>query len=843
MRRKIPVFPVILCIIPAIISALLLSVMPVHARGYEYSPKEIMYLAGVKECSFKEHKRYTMRDFDGDDIPELFVEEDDNGQKSLLIYRYSKDTNSAVPDEPLTGSAYDAFANDPQNHWDELVWVDQNQWPDSSIIGVAQLTGDPGPENDYYLSANYDWLAQEHVHSAGEVSSPYGDLGEIVRQKKRAMLEDRETYKGEDIQRVRDYLDLERDWEKRNADGIGPALKYLDAVKAVTSLSDLTEYLTDPEKNPFCFLTKLSVTLDTEDTAAWAARVREDDFSVFPRIYNNGTREDIEENREEFGRRAGHVLKRAGYEDDEISRIMKECFELEDLIEPCAWIGDEDEKDELEGFVSFDKAAGSCRNYPLRQLLEAYNVTGGKVEIFYPSYLRKLDSLYTEENLSLFRSYLTAHTALTVCPCLDLEAAAAAGYADFEVFDPDADGITTEDGSTMDGSTVDGSTEDGSTEDTSTDIITTEDISTEDTSNGSVSAENHSASRTSEEELIKALNSQYETGAMSPKGLMGVAEENAYMTFFVDQDVRADLIELAERIRNCFRETLLGEDWLSEEGRNAAVAKLDNMTFSVLAPDELIDSSYLDVDTEGTYLDAYARLCVSNRKHDLSFAGTAREKGSWRYDLFRNVATADANAYYYGSFNQFFICAGFVTDTSYRVDMPIEEKLAKLGEILGHELTHGFDPDGIQYDLNGNMVVTDDNPSGWLPKEDYEAFMKRAGKVADYFDNIHPLPDISCPGDMVWGEAAADIGGLAICLGIAREEPDFDYDLFFRQHAQLWVKQGTLIGERDDNYEEHPLDHLRINTTVQQFDEFLDTYNVKEGDLMYLAPEDRISIW
>ena len=84
---------------------------------------------------------------------------------------------------------------------------------------------------------------------------------------------------------------------------------------------------------------------------------------------------------------------------------------------------------------------------------------------------------------------------------------------------------------------------------------------------------------------------------------------------------------------------------------------------------------------------------------------------------------------------------------------------------------------------------------------------------------------------------------MSICLKIAEKEENFDYDLFFRAHAQLWLKQTSLIGEQSSIYDEHPLSHLRINATVQQFDEFCETYGVEEGDLMYLSPENRILIW
>lgn len=756
------------------------------AEGYDYNPEELLYLAGVRECAFREGRGYTLCSPEGEENPVLLIreEEADRADSSLQIFRYDEEGKSISEGEALTGSALEDFKKDPGNHWDELIWVDSGQWPDGTIVGAAQQTGNPGEENDFYLAAGYEWLKETHVHSPGEVSSPTADIEEEIERNKRKMLEDRETFRGDDIRRVRAYLDLATDWERRNDEGIEPVRKYLDVFSAISSLSELTGYLTDPEKSPFCRMADLSVTLDQKDTAAWALQIREDAFSILPRDFHRYEKEEIEEIRTDFEIQAGYILKRAGYSEEEVQKILKECLEMEDQLLPCAWPQEGEEEEDL--FLPYDEAVNFCGNYPLGQLLEAFGVSGGKVNIVYPAYLRKLDELYTEENLSMLRSYLIAHTAWSACSCLDLDAMKVChGYE----------------------------------------------------------ASEDAAEEAAEEAFIEELNAGYRREALSPRELMGVAEENAYMTYFADPAVRADLTEMAEEIREAFRQILQRQDWLSGEGKRAAEEKLENMSFCILAPDELIDSSYLEIDPKDSYLNAFAALKISNLKHDLSFAGKAREKGEWRYDLRREIASSQTNAFYYGNFNQFFVFAGFVTESSFRTDMPAEEKLAKLGEIIGHELTHGFDPNGIQYDLKGNLVVSDDCPGGWLPEDDYEAFMERARKIADYFDRIHPFPNAACPGELQWGEAAADIGGLAICLEIAKKDPAFDYDLFFRSHAQLWLKQGTLTGERGDLYDAHPLCHLRINVTVQQFDEFLDTYGVKEGDGMYLAPEERISIW
>ena len=123
-----------------------------------------------------------------------------------------------------------------------------------------------------------------------------------------------------DIRRVRAYLDLATDWEKRNAEGVEPVRKYLDSFHEISSLPELTGYLINPEENPFCRMADLSVTLDLKDTADWIVQIREDSFSILPRDFQRLPEEEIEETRSDFESQAGHVLRRAGYPDEEVQR-------------------------------------------------------------------------------------------------------------------------------------------------------------------------------------------------------------------------------------------------------------------------------------------------------------------------------------------------------------------------------------------------------------------------------------------------------------------------------------------------------------------------------------------
>lgn len=93
------------------------------------------------------------------------------------------------------------------------------------------------------------------------------------------------------------------------------------------------------------------------------------------------------------------------------------------------------------------------------------------------------------------------------------------------------------------------------------------------------------------------------------------------------------------------------------------------------------------------------------------------------------------------------------------------------------------------------------------------------------------------------GEACADMAGIKVMLKIAEDHPDFDYDKFFRTFANIWLTKDTLQRAYVRINDTHPMCYLRINATLQQYDEFLDYYGITEGDGMYLAPEDRVAIW
>ncbi len=741
------------------------SQVTIEENGYTYNPEEIMYLAGITLTKYDDDKKFSLYDTDGDYISELFVAVTNGDEEKIGVYKYDETENCALLTEDVT---YDI---------DVLVWASDNEWVDSNIVGVADIIGDPGLETDFYMSVNYDSLLEKNVQNPGDEYNPI-DLKEYIKKQKEDMLFDTDNYKGDDIQLLRDYYDAATDWDKRDEDGLDPLIKYIDAVNEISTLDDVTEYLTDTENNPFNRFMGFEVTLDLDDTSEWALTIQEDNFSVLPRIYHNSEEEEIEAVRTDFYETVRYILGRLNYTDEEIDKILENSDILEDRLLEAAWPDEDNSEGYLTGFVSYEDVVDACENFPIEKLLNAYNVDDGKINLIYGAYLPTLDEMYTEENVEIIKDYLLTHLLFSSAYYLDFDTSNCLG----NFYDSD-------------------------------------------------------------EEYRDVLDQQVCVEVLDSRGILGVAEENAYMTYYVDQDVREQLTDICVETREAYREIIENEDWLSDEGKTAALEKLDAMTFSVLSPDTLIDSSFLEFDKDRSFLDIYATLKVNTMLHNLAFVGEERIPGDWRYDLLPGMSTSIDNAYYNGSLNQFFILAGFITDDTFRTDMTIEEKLGMFGGIIAHELTHGFDPMGIMYDKDGVKVGTDENPSGWLPEEDYEAFMERANAVSEYFDNIVSVPYMACTGEILWGEATADIGGESILLKMAEKYEDFDYDAFFKARAVMWFKQSTLVREQGDINEPHPAVYLRVNTVLQQFDEFYETYGITEGDLMYLAPEDRIKIW
>lgn len=307
-----------------------------------------------------------------------------------------------------------------------------------------------------------------------------------------------------------------------------------------------------------------------------------------------------------------------------------------------------------------------------------------------------------------------------------------------------------------------------------------------------------------------------------------------YADRYVTDETKKEVSDLTDEIIDAYRDMLKEESFLSEETRRSAVTKLDNLQKRIAKPDKWEDDSGLTFkggEEGGNLLSAQDQVGAYWVERMRSRVNQKVDRDIWTSRI------QQVNAFYDPSQNTITLCGGILGGSLYDTSMSREELFASVGDTVAHEISHAFDTTGAQFDEKGNL-------RNWWTEEDQKAFAQRADKLVAYFDNIEPFQDVNCVGSQIEGEAIADLVAMKILLRLAAREPGFDYDKFFRSFSETWKTITTIQTEYYTlSQDTHPLAYLRVNAMVQQFDEFYDTYGIRKGDGMYLAPDQRLEVW
>ena len=203
---------------------------------------------------------------------------------------------------------------------------------------------------------------------------------------------------------------------------------------------------------------------------------------------------------------------------------------------------------------------------------------------------------------------------------------------------------------------------------------------------------------------------------------------------------------------------------------------------------------------------------------------------------FKQMPPQTVNACYSPDMNSINITAAIMNAPFYSKKQSYWENLGGIGAVVGHEISHAFDDHGMLYDMNGNY-----NPE-WVPKEDREAFDRMAKAVEAYYSSqlildVHPVD-----GELTLGENLADISGVDCILRLT--ENNEQRKELLENYARIWANISPKDNVLRQLYMDvHSPGIVRVNAVVSLFDPFYEIYDVKEGDAMYVAPEDRVKRW
>ena len=305
-------------------------------------------------------------------------------------------------------------------------------------------------------------------------------------------------------------------------------------------------------------------------------------------------------------------------------------------------------------------------------------------------------------------------------------------------------------------------------------------------------------------------------------------------------EAKAEIEDLVDHLLAAFRIRIEQNPWMGEETRAQALAKLDLINVKVGYPDEW--ESYDDVAIGDSLFETFASATALINSQDLAMIGEPVDRDAWELPAF------EVNAYYSPTANEIVFPAGILQPPLYDPNADLASNYGAIGAVIGHEITHGFDLSGSQFDGNGNLV-------DWWTEADTEAFEDLNDQVAAHYSDIEALPGLMVDGELTVTENVADMGGVQVAydglmLALAEANSD-DRVWLYTQEQRFFIAWATTWRElaRDEFIEliveidEHAPAPVRAVEPLRHMDEFYEAFGIEPGDPMYLPPEDRIVIW
>lgn len=294
---------------------------------------------------------------------------------------------------------------------------------------------------------------------------------------------------------------------------------------------------------------------------------------------------------------------------------------------------------------------------------------------------------------------------------------------------------------------------------------------------------------------------------------------------------KADVHHMVEQMIKVYKGRLTNNQWLSKDTRDKAILKLDKLGIQVGYPDK-IPALYdqFKVDEEESLIANLNQLTVTANKELFSRWNKPVDRMRWE------MSAATVNAYYHPFKNIIVFPVAILQAPFYSLKQSSSQNYGGIGAVIAHEISHAFDNNGSLFDEFGNL-------NNWWTDEDSAHFKQLAQKMIEEFDGI-PFAGQKVNGKLTVSENIADAGGLSCALEAAKTEADFNAQEFFINWATIWRMKATeQYMQLLLSIDVHAPQKLRANIQAENLDDFYTAFDIKPGDEMYRAPEDRVHIW
>lgn len=335
-------------------------------------------------------------------------------------------------------------------------------------------------------------------------------------------------------------------------------------------------------------------------------------------------------------------------------------------------------------------------------------------------------------------------------------------------------------------------------------------------------------------------------------GTLGEAVGQMYVAKYFPEENKERMLALVKNLQRSLGERIAALEWMSDTTKARAIEKLEAFTIKIGYPDTWRDYSALDIDPSISYYENIQRAAKFEQEYSLSYLDKPVDKTKWY------MTPQTVNAYYNPSSNEICFPAGILQYPFFDMAADDAFNYGAIGVVIGHEMTHGFDDQGCQFDKDGNL-------NNWWTEEDKANFDARTKVMEDYFNGIEVAPGVRANGAFTLGENIADHGGLQVSFqafchvceaaGIDpfavgkydANDPATAYSpaqRFFLAYANVWA--GNIRPEeilQRTKSDPHSLGRWRVNGALPQIGAWYQAWNITPESPLYSAPEKRVSIW
>ncbi len=333
---------------------------------------------------------------------------------------------------------------------------------------------------------------------------------------------------------------------------------------------------------------------------------------------------------------------------------------------------------------------------------------------------------------------------------------------------------------------------------------------------------------------------RWKRGVDTVNGSLGEVIGKVYVKKHFTPEAKDRMVELVENLRTAYGEAISGLEWMSPDTRRASLEKLARFTPKVGYPDIWEDYSRLDIrqgDLVGNLMRANEFQWIINREK----LGEPIRKHEW------GMTPQTVNAYYSPSRNEIVFPAAILQPPFFNMAADDAVNYGAIGAVIGHEMGHGFDDQGAKYDGDGNL-------RNWWTENDLAEFKARTDRLVAQYAEYHVFDDLAVNGELTLGENIGDLAGLTIAwrayhnsLG-GKPAPIIDGmsgdQRFFLGFGQVWRYKATEEAARNRvATDPHSPPRFRVLGTLANMPEFYETFDVKEGDAMYLPADQRVKVW